>query len=70
MTATNHRGKSTATRRAFLKTSGTAVAAASLAGSLARRVHAAEDNTINVALIGCGGRGTGAAAQALKLLSH
>lgn len=31
------------------------------------RVHAAEDNTIQVALIGCGGRGTGAAADALNV---
>jgi predicted dehydrogenase len=30
-------------------------------------VHAAESNTIQVALIGCGGRGTGAAANALSV---
>ena len=30
-------------------------------------VHAAEDNTIQVALVGCGGRGTGAAANALSV---
>ncbi|WP_020468261.1 Gfo/Idh/MocA family protein [Zavarzinella formosa] len=29
-------------------------------------VHAAESNTINIALIGCGGRGTGAAINALE----
>lgn len=29
-------------------------------------VHAAESNTIQIALIGCGGRGTGAAANALR----
>lgn len=33
---------------------------------MAPRVHAAGDETIKVALVGCGGRGTGAAAQALK----
>lgn len=32
-------------------------------------VHAAEDNTVGVALIGCGGRGSGAAAQALNVVS-
>lgn len=32
-------------------------------------VFAAEDNTVGVALIGCGGRGTGAAAQALNVVS-
>ena len=30
-------------------------------------VHAAEDNTIRVALVGCGGRGTGEAANALSV---
>src|SRR5271157_510048 len=32
-------------------------------------VHAAENNTIQIALVGCGGRGTGAAANALKTQS-
>ena len=32
-------------------------------------VHAAEDNTVGVALVGCGGRGSGAAAQALSVVS-
>jgi len=65
MNAPNNRVKSPSRRR-FLKQSGAALAGATLAGSLARRVHAAEDNTIKIALIGCGGRGTGAAAQALS----
>jgi hypothetical protein len=38
-------------------------------GGVAPRVHAAEDNTIQVALIGCGGRGTGAAVNALSVRS-
>ncbi|HPZ84352.1 MAG TPA: twin-arginine translocation signal domain-containing protein, partial [Thermogutta sp.] len=53
-------------RRDFLKTSATATAAALTTTSLARFVHAAENNLIQVALIGCGGRGTGAAANALS----
>ena len=55
-------------RRSFLKTS-TAVAATAgtLATNLSRSVHAGEDNTIRVALIGCGGRGTGAASNALTV---
>jgi myo-inositol 2-dehydrogenase / D-chiro-inositol 1-dehydrogenase len=53
-------------RRAFLQTSGKAVAGAALAGGLARPGHAAENNLLKVALIGCGGRGSGAAAQALS----
>jgi predicted dehydrogenase len=54
------------TRREFLKTSGTAVAGAALAGAVARAGYAAENNTIKIALVGCGGRGSGAAAQALS----
>jgi len=55
-----------ASRRDFLKSS--TLAAASVAGglSLARSAHAAGSDTIRVGLIGCGGRGTGAASQALK----
>ncbi|RMF97261.1 MAG: gfo/Idh/MocA family oxidoreductase [Planctomycetota bacterium] len=53
-------------RREFLKTSSTAAAAATVAASLPRFCHAAEDNLIRVALVGCGGRGTGAAANALS----
>lgn len=54
------------TRREFLRTSSAAVAGATLAGALARPGYAAEDNTIKIALVGCGGRGTGAAAQAMS----
>lgn len=53
-------------RREFLRTSTTLAAGAALAGAVARPGYTAEDNTIKVALIGCGGRGTGAAAQALS----
>ena len=57
---------SRASRRDFLKTSGVAVGGAMAGGlSLARGAHAAEDNTIKVGLVGCGGRGTGAAGNAL-----
>ena len=54
------------TRRDFLKQSGVTLTTAALASSVAARSYAAEDNTINVALIGCGGRGTGAAQNALS----
>jgi myo-inositol 2-dehydrogenase / D-chiro-inositol 1-dehydrogenase len=56
------------TRRDFLRTSSTALAGAALAAPLAvpRPGYAAEDNTIKIALVGCGGRGTGAAANALS----
>ena len=45
---------------------GTAIAGAALTGALARGVHAAEDNTLKIALVGCGGRGSGAASNALS----
>jgi len=54
-------------RREFLKQSGRVAAAATLATGAARFAHAAENNTIQVVLIGCGGRGTGAASQALSV---
>ena len=57
------------TRREFLKKSTGAAAASAFAGMTVPFVHAAEDNTVGVALIGCGGRGTGAAAQALNVVS-
>ncbi len=53
-------------RREFLKDAGRITAASALAGMAIPHVHAAENNTIQVALIGCGGRGTGAAGQALS----
>ncbi|MBI2928396.1 MAG: Gfo/Idh/MocA family oxidoreductase [Verrucomicrobia bacterium] len=62
-----HTTSSLTTRREFLKTSSTAVVGATVAGTLAtpRAGYTAESNTIKVALVGCGGRGTGAAANAL-----
>jgi len=54
-----------ATRREFLSTTAKAAAGAALAGALARPGYCAEANTIQIALVGCGGRGTGAAANAL-----
>lgn len=55
------------TRRTFLQGTGAVLAASAWPGalSIARGAHAAGSDTIKVALIGCGGRGTGAAAQAL-----
>jgi predicted dehydrogenase len=51
-------------RRDILTWSGKAVAASALAGVGIPAVHAAGDSTIRLALIGCGGRGCGAAANA------
>lgn len=55
------------TRRDFLKHS--ALAAGTLAAvqtGLARSVHAAADETLKIALIGCGGRGTGAVVDCMN----
>ena len=54
-------------RRGFIKETGVAAAATSIFANGIPRVHAAEDNTIQVALVGCGGRGTGAAKNALSV---
>ena len=57
------------TRREFLKQSGRLAATSLVAAAVIPRVHAAENNTIQLALVGCGGRGTGAAANALSTTS-
>ncbi len=58
--------KAVSSRRDFLRQTGGLVAASATVGGLAARMHAAQDDTIKVALIGCGGRGTGAAINALN----
>ncbi len=62
------RESTTPDRRTFIKTSSAAVASASLASTMvgARAVHAANSETLKIGLIGCGGRGTGAAVNALR----
>jgi predicted dehydrogenase len=56
---------SSSSRRDFLKSTGCLATASVLAGVAAPAVYAAGSDSIQVALIGCGGRGTGAAANAL-----
>jgi predicted dehydrogenase len=57
------RRKSTS-RREFLKDTGRLAAASALAARVVPRIYAAENSTIKLALVGCGGRGTGAVADA------
>lgn len=52
-------------RRDFIVSAGVFTAATALAGLSLPSVHAAGSDVMNVALIGCGGRGTGAVANAL-----
>ncbi len=59
-----HGGRSVS-RRDFMKRSATAAAAFVAASSLGSRAYAAGSDEIKVGLVGCGGRGTGAATQAL-----
>ena len=63
---THHPNRS---RRSFIRTAtiGSAGSALLLDTRLQRSAHAAgADGTLKLALIGCGGRGTGAAVQALS----
>lgn len=53
-------------RRDFLKATGGIAAASALTATAIPEVHAAGGDTVQVALVGCGGRGTGAASDALS----
>ena len=54
-------------RREFLKDTGRIAATTAFMAAAAPRMYAGESNTIKVALVGCGGRGTGAADNALSV---
>jgi predicted dehydrogenase len=62
----NNTSNNLSSRREFLKNTGRLAAASALAGVAIPHVHAAGSETVSVALVGCGGRGTGAAANALS----
>jgi myo-inositol 2-dehydrogenase / D-chiro-inositol 1-dehydrogenase len=63
----NPQGRPDLTRRSFLQTSGVVAGAALLGGlSIERSAHAAGTDELKIALVGCGGRGSGAASQALS----
>ena len=64
-TSHSHPASESKSRREFLKLSGQVAAASALAGVAVPRCHAAGDSTIKLALVGCGGRGTGAVQNAL-----
>jgi predicted dehydrogenase len=65
----NEASSSLPNRREFIKTTGRIAAASALAGVAIPNVHAAGSDLIQVALVGCGGRGTGAANNALDTKS-
>jgi predicted dehydrogenase len=62
----NGSNQSPTSRREFLKSTGKFAAASALAGIAIPHVHAAGSDVIQLALIGCGGRGTGAAGDAMS----
>ena len=53
-------------RREFLKNTGRIAATSALAAAVVPRIYAAENNTIKLALVGCGGRGSGATVDAFE----
>ncbi len=53
-------------RRDIIRSTGQVAVASALAGVAIPAVHAAGGDAVSVALVGCGGRGTGAAEQALS----
>jgi len=68
MANSNDLGKDPGTsRREFLKNTGRIAATSALAAGIVPKVYAAGNDTIKVALIGCGGRGNGAASNALSV---
>jgi len=61
------RNPATVNRRQFIQRSGQLTGTAALISALPKNVFAADDPTIRLALIGCGGRGTGAVRDALSV---
>ncbi|MGO9200800.1 MAG: Gfo/Idh/MocA family protein [Limisphaerales bacterium] len=62
----NESSNSIITRRDFIRTTTQVAAASALAGVALPHVHAAGSDLVQIALIGCGGRGSGAASDALS----
>ncbi len=64
----NSSGRPDISRRSFLQTSGAVAAGAAVLGGLSieRSAFAAGNDQLKIALVGCGGRGSGAANQALS----
>ncbi len=60
------KAESVTPRREFLKSTVKIAATSALAGVALPHVFAAEDNTIQLAIVGCGGRGSGAVGNAMS----
>src|SRR4051812_46417859 len=59
--------KTQTSRRTFLKATGGVAAATALSGFRFPSVHPSGSDVIQVALVGCGGRGSGAAVNAMSV---
>ena len=57
---------SQSSRREFLQRTGQLAAVSAVAGLAVPAVHAGEEHTIQLAIVGCGGRGSGAVGNALS----
>src|SRR4051812_42389280 len=66
----NPASREKSSRRDFLKSGTAAMIAGTLASNLPQSVYAGGSDVLRVGLIGCGGRGTGAALQALSADSN
>jgi len=66
-TQSSHSEPSESSRRAFLGWTGKIAAGSALVTAGMPLAYAGENNTIKVVLVGCGGRGTGAASNALSV---
>lgn len=67
ITSMSESNNPTASRREFLTKTTRTASVSALAGIALPHVHAASTDTIQIALVGCGGRGTGAATDALNV---
>lgn len=63
------KSKGLASRREFIKVAGSTATASTLMGFSLPAVHASASDLVQVALVGCGGRGSGAAVNALNTKS-
>jgi predicted dehydrogenase len=63
----NEIARKNTSRREFLKNTGRIAATSAFVAGVVPRIYAGENNTIKVALVGCGGRGAGAAVNALSV---
>jgi len=62
----NENTRKNTSRREFLKNTGRIAVTSALAAGVIPRIYAGQDSTIKVALVGCGGRGSGAVGDAFS----